>query len=471
MQSGRGNRKTALCARTCRFFHPDYTVGLGVTPSQHPKVVAGYTASGESHPALKLTFRLLLYAFRKKMQYVFFFFENTRMKIFPDCFFFSNKYVTLSPYSILPIWEDSISMLYSLIDALNPFGSTVSLWATAAVTVVLFWLLSRFCKSWALPFLSRTAERLHLRGLQVLAQSFTKPLPILIALLGVLVAMPTLSPALIPARSVLTRIATLICIGWGLWNATDLCDLALNNLSTHLDLKANLTLTSIFKKVYRFLVVVFVAVGVLDVLDYSVTGLITGFGLAGLTVSLAAQDSASNLFSGLMILLERPFSIGDWITVNGVDGEVEDLTFRSTKIRAMDNTLYVLPNSSVTNATINNSAARFKRLFRFTLNLSFDSSREQLEALMDRLYNHIKATESVDPSSVIVRLTGFNESGVSILVSAYILRKELSDFLSVQNKLNLDILDFVREAGLHFALTASRVYLENESDGEVSSAR
>lgn len=362
-------------------------------------------------------------------------------------------------------------MLYSLIDGLNPFGSTVSLWATAAVTVALFWLLSRFCKSWVLPFLSRTAERLHLRGLQVLAQSFTKPLPILIAILGVLVAMPTLAPTLMPVRLVLTRIATLLCIGWGLWNATALCDLALNNLSTHLDLKANLTLTTIFKKVYRFLVVVFVAVGVLDVLDYSVTGLITGFGLAGLTVSLAAQDSASNLFSGLMILLERPFSIGDWITINGVDGEVEDLTFRSTKIRALDNTLYVLPNSSVTNATINNSAARFKRLFRFTLNLSFDASREQLEALMDRLYTHIKSTESVDPDSVIVRLTGFNESGVSILVSAYILRKELSDFLSVQNKLNLDILDFVREAGLHFALTASRVYLENESNGEVSSAR
>ena len=362
-------------------------------------------------------------------------------------------------------------MLYSIIDALNPFGTTVTICLTAALTVALFWLLSRFCKKWLMPFLTRIAERFHLQGIQVLIRSFTTPLPILIFLWGILAAMPILYAPLIGARSVLTRIANLLCIGWGLWNATDLCDLLLNSLSSHLDLKANLTLLSILKKTYRVLVAIFVAIAVLDVLDYPVTGLLTGFGLVGLTVSLAAQDSASNLFSGLMILIERPFSIGDWITVNGVDGEVEDLTFRSTKIRALDNTLYVLPNSSVTSATINNSAARFKRLFRFNLNLSFDSSREQLEALMDRLYKHLQATDGVDPESVIVRLTGFNESGVSILVSAYILRRELSDFLTVQNKLNLDILDFVREAGLRFALTTSRVYLENENDGETSVSR
>lgn len=341
----------------------------------------------------------------------------------------------------------------------------------AALTAFLFWAASRFCKSWLIPRLCKLTDGPHLRALHILFDGFSKPFPVLIWLLGLCTALPMLplgklQAFLISISSSSIRISVLLCCGWGFWRATALCDFALNNISSHLDLKASATLSSILKKGYRVLVVAFVAVGVLDVLHYSVTGLITGFGLLGLTVSLAAQDSASNLFSGLMILLERPFSIGDWITVNGVDGAVEDLTFRSTKIRAMDNTLYVLPNSSVTSTTINNSTARNMRLFRFTLNLTFDSPRNNLEALMAHLTNLLKNNPAIDPSSVIVRLTGFSESGISILVNAYVLRKDLNEFLNIQNQLNLDILDAVRAQGLRFAMTASRVYMDADNDNQ-----
>lgn len=122
-------------------------------------------------------------------------------------------------------------------------------------------------------------------------------------------------------------------------------------------------------------------------LVYPVTGLVTGLGLTGLTFSPAAKDSASNMFSGIMILLEKPFGIGDWIKVGDVEGTVEDLTFRSTKVRALDNSLYVPPNSSVSSATINNGTNRTKRPFRFTLGVTYDTTRPQLEALMADLEN------------------------------------------------------------------------------------
>lgn len=343
----------------------------------------------------------------------------------------------------------------------------------AVVVAFLFWLASRFCKTWLIPRLCSMTERLPFRGLHILVCGFAKPTPIMIWLLGLCYALPILPFASIHAPltafcHTATRIIVLSCVAWGFWNSTDLCDLALNNVSHHLDLKANATLLSVLKKTYRVLVVIFVLVAVLDVLGYPVTGLITGFGLAGLTVSLAAQDSASNLFSGLMILLERPFSIGDWITVNGVDGEVEDLTFRSTKIRAMDNSLYVLPNSSVTSATINNGSTRIKRLFRFNLNLTYNSPRANLESLMSRLSSDLKSNPMIDPNSVVVRLTGFNESGINILVNAYVMRRSLDEFLDIQNQLNLDILDLVREENLRFAMTSSRVLLENEADASAS---
>lgn len=342
----------------------------------------------------------------------------------------------------------------------------------SALVALLFWLASRFCKSWLMPKLCAMAERLHLHSLSILFRGFTKPVPILILVWGLCTVLPMLPlPGIYPQVSALchtlSRIAPMVCAGWGFWNSTELCDNALNNLSTHLDLKTSATLRSVLVKTYRVLVGAFVIVAVLDILGYPVTGLITGLGLVGLTVSLAAQDTASNLFSGLMLLLERPFSIGDWITVDSVDGEVEDLTFRSTKVRALDNSLYVLPNTTVTKAIVNNGSTRTKRLYRFNLNLTFDSSRTQLESLMSRLTEQLKADPVLDPDSVVVRVTGFSESGISILVNAYVLRKGLDEFLDVQNRLNLDILDLVREEGLHFAMTASRVYLESQgSDGK-----
>ena len=87
----------------------------------------------------------------------------------------------------------------------------------------------------------------------------------------------------------------------------------------------------------------------------------------GLTISLAAQESASNLFSGIVILLDKPFSIGDWITVGNVEGEVIDINFRSTRIRSMDHSVVIITNSQICASTVQNTALRTMRPYKFTL--------------------------------------------------------------------------------------------------------
>ena len=211
------------------------------------------------------------------------------------------------------------------------------------------------------------------------------------------------------------------------------------------------------------LVAAFCGITILDQLGYPVTGLITGVGLAGLTVSLAAQDSASNLFSGLMILLEHPFDIGDWITVGDVEGAVEDLTFRSTKVRALDNSLYVLPNASVASATINNATNRTKRMYRFTLGVTYGTTRAQLEALMADLAEMLRTRPETQTDSVIVRLTGFGDSSIDLLVSCYVLTADLGRFLEIQNSLNLDLMDMMQKHGVEFAFPSTSVYIEKKA--------
>ena len=176
------------------------------------------------------------------------------------------------------------------------------------------------------------------------------------------------------------------------------------------EVRANRTLTTLLNKVYKVLIVVLGIMTMAQETGLPVGSIVASAGLVGLTISLAAQDSAKNLFSGLVILLDRPFSIGDWITVGDVSGEVVDINFRSTKVRALDNSVYILTNSTVSSATINNGTLRNKRLYRFTLGVTYDTSRPQLEQLMADLTAMLKASPYTYEDSVLVKLNGFGAS-------------------------------------------------------------
>ena len=196
-------------------------------------------------------------------------------------------------------------------------------------------------------------------------------------------------------------------------------------------------------------------------LGLPITGILTSAGLVGLTISLAAQDTASNLFAGMMILVERPFQIGDWVVVGDVEGSVEDITFRSTRIRALDNSLYILTNSDVCSATINNGTQRTKRLYRFTLGVEYSATRAQLEKLMEDLRAMLAASPYTYEDSVIVEVSGFGASSIDLLVSAYVRTADASSFYRMRNDLNLDLMDIVRADGLDFAFPSTSVYIKD----------
>ncbi len=337
----------------------------------------------------------------------------------------------------------------------------------AGALVALFWAGSRLVKFVIMPhLLKRTAKSARFKAIHILLRGFSGALPMAMWVTGLyigLAALPWSDQAVTAARAGLLlcyRIATILLVAQGLWGAAPLCTLALGSAANRLDMKTNRTLSSVLEKIFRMLVAAFCAITVLDELGYPVTGLITGVGLAGLTLSLAAKESASNLFSGLVILFEHPFGIGDWIKVGSVEGTVEDLTFRSTKVRALDNSLYILPNSTVCNADVNNGTNRTKRLFRFTLGVTYDTTRAKLETLMADLAAMLRAHEEVEASSVIVELSGFGDSSIDILVHCYVLRPEIGAFLAVQNTLNLDIMDVMQRDGVTFAFPSTSVYLE-----------
>ena len=143
-----------------------------------------------------------------------------------------------------------------------------------------------------------------------------------------------------------------------------------------------------FENIFHALVGLFAGIAMLDRLGVPVSGLLTGAGVAGLAVSLAAQSTLNNLIAGITLVLERPFGIGDYIVLGDCEGTVEDISFRSTRIRSPDNVAITIENSKITAEYIQNYDRRQSRLWKFAIGLTYDTPREKTRAADRRSDRH-----------------------------------------------------------------------------------
>ena len=152
--------------------------------------------------------------------------------------------------------------------------------------------------------------------------------------------------------------------------------------------------------------------------------------------------------------------MGDWITVGDVEGEVIDINFRSTRIRSQDKTVSIVTNSKICSSTVQNAALRTMRPYKFTLGVTYNTTRPQLEQLMADLKKMLDESPYTEKGANIVRLTSFGDSSINILVSAYLKTNAYAVFLEEQNDLNLNIMDIMQKDKVDFAFPSTSVYIE-----------
>lgn len=328
------------------------------------------------------------------------------------------------------------------------------------------YLFSRLVRFKLAPWAVRRAERGRSKLLRILVRGFSHPAPVVVWAVGLYFAVlalplpPAWLAAAAPWLNKALRIGLICLFAWGLTGSSDIGPLMMKNVQGKLDVEMDRTVAAFVNKILRVVVVCFALVMVLGELGYNVNGLITGMGLAGLTVSLAAKDSAANFFAGLVIILEKPFALGDWIITSQAEGEVEDISFRSTKVRRLDGSVVILPNSILCAESITNGTQRKKRLFRFRIGVTYDTPQERIETLMARLRRLLADDPDVESQSLLVRLEGFGASSIDVLVHCYLLTPAWDQAMLVQDRLNLAILSLMRELKIDFAFPSQSVYIE-----------
>ena len=304
------------------------------------------------------------------------------------------------------------------------------------------------------------AHSWHFEATHILLQSFSTPAQRMVWFSGIYLALASLPWAIQGMPKLLLtvyRMAMTLCICEGLYLASDVASLLLKRCSE--EIRSNKTLLSLLDTAYKVLVVILGVATLAQESGFPIGSIVAGAGLIGLTISLAAQETAGNIFSGIVILVDKPFAVGDWIIAGDVEGEVIDINFRSIKIRGLDKSVSILTNSKVCSSTIVNCAMRTTRPYKFTLGVTYGTSRAKLEQLMADLTAMLEASEYVEKGSALVRLTSFGDSSINLLVSAYLRTNQAGTFLQMQNDLNLNVMDVMQRDGVDFAFPSTTVYL------------
>ncbi len=214
----------------------------------------------------------------------------------------------------------------------------------------------------------------------------------------------------------------------------------------------------------KYLIIFLGSVAVLEVWGIKIGPVIAGLGLFGVAVALGAQDLFKNLISGIMILLEKRFHIGDVINVPGhTEGTVEHIGFRSTLIRKFDSTPITIPNYIFAEAPLLNYSNRKYRRVNWIIGLQYDSTIEQIKNLCEFIEIYIKSKDdfiSNDEHKTFVRLDKFNDSSIDIMIYCFTSTNDWQKFLEIKEKLALVIKKKVEELDLSFAFPSQSIYVE-----------
>ena len=206
-----------------------------------------------------------------------------------------------------------------------------------------------------------------------------------------------------------------------------------------------------------------ITLGILFILNnfgYNIASLLAGLGIGGLAFALAAQDTVSNLFGSFTIFTDKPFHIGDWIEIGDFEGTVEEVGFRSTRIRRFDQAQVTVPNSQfIKNGVINYSAMK-KRRIKFNLGITYGTTASQMTEVVEGIKQIIKEDSRFDHNFYMVHFTDFGDYSLNIFIYCFTKTTVWDEYLTVREEFHLKIMQMLEEMGVDIAFPTQTLYVE-----------
>ena len=231
--------------------------------------------------------------------------------------------------------------------------------------------------------------------------------------------------------------------------------------------KANDPMINIINKAIRVVLYILAAYLTLKEFNYDLGGILTGLGLSTAIIALAAQDTFKDVFSGLAIFWDKPFAIGDWVEIGDVSGTVENITFRSTKLRTTEDTIITLQNSAISSQNIVNWGVIKKRIYKANIKLPLETEEVTVEKVLNRIRFILKYNKDIIKNSVSVHFNEIKDDGININIYLETNITAYGEYQDFCNKINLTLLNILETQGIKLAYPGQNIYIKSDVEGNV----
>ena len=295
--------------------------------------------------------------------------------------------------------------------------------------------------------------------------AFYKPLKVFFTILGFYLGILFLKKPLNindEVMQVVTKIFEIIvtlAFAKGLAASFRLDSTFVKRLRKKLDSKLDDTMFEFVLKIIRCLIYIIAVFIIIALLGINLSALVAGLGIGGVIVTLAAQDTAKNLFGGMVIFIDKPFNVGDWVQIEKFEGAVEDITFRSTRIRTSDNSVVNIPNSIVSEASVVNWSKLEKRRYTMDLCIELETPLEKVEKFKMELEETLKNRENIIEDSIVVKFNAINQNEIVIYVSVYTSIVDYAQYLDEKETINYEIMKILRQQGIRLANETRNIHI------------
>lgn len=354
----------------------------------------------------------------------------------------------------------------------------------ACFTFIFFIILSKTMRKGTLKFLTHFNNKLP-NFLDELTTALSKPLDYWWILTGLYVGLlispfvhyPNLKQSeLIINESVQLNLAIIplslvnlcytvlfiILLTWGTYNCVDIYEQILINIGSKFTLLDNSLLIRFTSRIIKLMIIIIGGALVILQFNVNLAGIFTGVGLGGVAFTFVAKDTLTNIMSGVVLMIDRPFTIGDWIQCGSIEGTIEDVSFRSTRIRTFDQGLVIVPNATLSNDNILNWSTMPKRRAKFTLGVTYDTTKNQLETFVTHLKDILAQMPEIENETYLVYFKDFGDYSLDIEVMYYTFHTSLKDYTTLKEAVNLKIMDLASELKIEMAFPTQTIQMQSE---------
>jgi len=346
----------------------------------------------------------------------------------------------------------------------------VELWrlVAAGVVMVIAFILRRFFVHLVIALFRKITRRAKTALDDALVKAIDPPARLLVIAIGFFIALALIRIPVtgqVFAGNVL-RTVVAFAVFWALYRAADILAKFFEKIANRTRTPLDDVLVPYMSKGVKLIVVIIAISVIAKEWNYDLGALLTGLGLGGLAFALAAQETLANFFGGLTIMVDKPFQIGDWIQTPDIEGTVEDIGFRSTRIRTFAQALVTVPNAGLAKSNITNWSKMGKRRVDFSLSVNYDTKAEQLEELLVRARSMLVNHPEIHPETIYVNLDSFGKDGFVIIFYFFTKDTDRKKFLEVKEDVLLKLMHILDELGVKLAYPSMSVYMEKLPDNE-----